>query len=338
MKYEPVRKEFPKMKICVISTSALCTPPTDDGYAGIERMAWLAVRGLSELGHTVHLIAKTGSGTPPNGKLFEIEDDKRALSIADMLSREFGVEAYLDESHDKLLSIYRPEYKQLSRYEVMSATGNPRCPVLISEGQRREKFNDAPWPIIPQSIDLESLPLYEGERDEYALCLTQKIREKRVPWACEVAVRTNTPLYIHGPGWSVDPEIERYSDSRPDLIHNEGEVGGAEKLQKLQHAKALIHLPGALGWSEAGGIVVLEALATGTPVIVSRNGALPSYVVQEKNGFIVDSVEEAVDALGKIETIRPEDCRKSVERFDYRRNALLCEALLKRVIAGEQWA
>lgn len=322
------------MKICVISTNALKTPP--DAYGGIELQAWLTVMGLSSLGHTVHLIAKEGSETPPRGALFIYGSDNDLWKVVSHVDWTQRPDCWIDETHNKILTGMHPEFPQLSRYEIMSLMGNPHCPVLISEGQRHEKFNDASWPIIPQSIDLDVLPLYTGQRENYLLYLGQKIREKRVGWACEIAVRTNTPLYIHGPGWSIDPEIEEYARKYPDLIHNEGEVGGAEKLEKLQHAKALLHFPGAMGWSEAGGIVVLEALAVGTPCVVSRNGCLPEYMGQQ-NGFVADSVEEAIDAIQKVDSIHPEDCRKSVEKHDFRIVAHQYEEVCQRIILGERW-
>jgi glycosyltransferase involved in cell wall biosynthesis len=327
------RKEY--MNIVVISTDSLLTPPT--AYGGIELQAWLIVKGLSGRGHHVHLIAKEGSSAPPNGNLYPYAGNHELAQAIDMISSERSIDCWIDETHDKLLTKWHPELPQITRYEVMSLMGDPRCPVLISKGQRDEKFGGADWPIVYQSIDLDVLPLYGGERDNYLLYMGQKIPEKRVGWACEVAVRSNIPLYIHGPGWNVDPVIEEYAVKYPALIHNEGEVGGWEKVQKLQGAKALLHFPGARGWCEAGGIVVLEALAVGTLCLVSRNGCLLEYIQPGANGYVVDSIEEAVDALSRIDRIRPEDCRKSVERFDYRKNAVEIEALCQRVARGERW-
>jgi glycosyltransferase involved in cell wall biosynthesis len=326
------------MNICVISTSALLTPPT--AYGGIEKIAWLTVAGMSLLGHTVHLIAKRGSKTPPNGSLFEIDNDHQVIEICDHLSEKYDTMIFIDESHDKLLSIIRPDYLQISRYQVMSLTGNPRCPVLISKGQRDAKFGGADWPIIYQSIDFDQLPLFPGKREDYLLYLGQKITEKRIDWACEVAAKTKCPLYIHGPGWG-QPEchnlIRGYEILYPEYIYNEGEVGGEEKIYKLQHAKALIHLPGALNWCEAGGIAVLEALAVGTPCIVSRNGCLPEYVQNGANGFVVDSIEEAIDAVHYIDNINPIVCAASVEQFNYRSQAKHYEDLCRKAARGERW-
>ena len=77
-----------RSKICVISTASLQTPPT--AYGGIELQAWLTVKGLSCLGHTVHLIAKEGSQIPPNGILQTYSGDKDLLSAVVLLLGRVG--------------------------------------------------------------------------------------------------------------------------------------------------------------------------------------------------------------------------------------------------------
>jgi glycosyltransferase involved in cell wall biosynthesis len=287
----------------------------------------------------VHLIAKEGSYTPPNGNLYTYEGE-RGLINAIAKSTEEAIDCFIDETHDKIMSYRFPDLPQITRYEVMSLMGNPKCPVLISKGQRDAKFGGVSWPILYQSIDLDQLPVYTGKRDDYLLYLGQKITEKRLDWACEAAAKTNTPFYIHGPGWG-QPEchnlIRGYEMLYPELIHNEGEVGGEEKIYKLQHAKAMIYLPGALDWCEAGGIAVLEALAAGTPCIVSRNGCLPEYVQHGANGYVVDSIEEAIDAIHRLDCIDPVVCAASVQGFNYRSQAKQYEDLCRRAAHGERW-
>jgi glycosyltransferase involved in cell wall biosynthesis len=291
------------------------------------------------LGHRVSLIAGEGSAAPPNGRLYTYRG-KDQLLRAILRAAQEPVTCFIDETHDKLMSVYYPDMPQMTRYEVMSLMGNPKCPVLISRGQRDTKFDGRPWPIIYQSIDFSELPLYRGPRDNYLLYLGQKITEKRIDWACETACRTETPLFIHGPGWGQQEchaLIRGYEILYPELIHNEGEIGGADKLLKLQRAKALVHLPGALDWCEAGGIVVLEALAVGTPCIVSDNGCLPEYIESGVNGYVVHSIAEAVDAVNKIGRIDPVACSASVARFNYREQAKRYEDLCRRVARGETW-
>lgn len=327
-----------KMNIVVVSTDSLKTPP--DAYGGIEMQAWLTVRGLSRMGHRVHLVAKEGSRTPPNGNLYPYEGERGLLNAIAELIRNGPVDCFIDETHDKIMTYHYPDLPQISRYEVMSLMGSPKCPVLISEGQRDAKFGGADWPIINQAIDLEQLPFYRGPRDDYLLYMGQKITEKRIDWACEAAAKTEIPLYIHGPGWGqaeCHALIRGYELLYPEFIHNEGEIGGVEKLRKMQRAKALIHLPGALNWCEAGAIVVLEALAVGTPCIVSDNGCLPEYVQHGTNGFVVDSVEGAVDAIRRIERIDPAVCAASVAKFDYLTIAKQYDDLCRRVMRGERW-
>jgi glycosyltransferase involved in cell wall biosynthesis len=339
--YTTVVPRTDRMNIVVISPASLCTPPCEDGYGGIERQAWLICEGLVRLGHRVTLIAKEGSKRPLRGELITYDGDEDLLNAVDK-ARTFttAIDCWIDETHNKILSILMPNLPQITRYEVMSLMGNPKCPVLISGGQRDAKFDGKDWPIIYQSVNLDELPFYEGPRRDYLLYMGQKITEKRIDWACEAAAKTGTPLYIHGPGWG-QPEchnlIRGYTMLYPELIHNEVEIGGAEKINKLQHAKALIHLPGALNWCEAGGIVVLEALAVGTPCIVSDNGCLPEYIQDGVNGFVVKSIGEAADAIRKIDRIDPSNCTRSVEKYHYIHQAAQYDDLCRRAARGETW-
>src|SRR5512135_3600282 len=127
------------MKLCVISTASLLTPPTD--YGGMELEAYLMVKSLQERGHTVSLIAKTGGSYAPNGALYEVNDEREIPDLfrRGIISRE-NLDAVIDFSHDKTFSMAFPEFPQLSNYQVMSKTGAGICPVLISDGQRIAKF------------------------------------------------------------------------------------------------------------------------------------------------------------------------------------------------------
>ena len=93
-----------------------------------------------------------------------------------------------------------------------------------------------------------------------------------------------------------------------------GEVGGREKDEFLGNAHALLF---PIDWPEPFGLVMIEALACGTPVIAWRNGSVPEVIDDGVTGFVVDNVDEAVQAVGRVETLN----RHSVpqvfeERFD----------------------
>src|SRR5947208_11712643 len=92
-----------------------------------------------------------------------------------------------------------------------------------------------------------------------------------------------------------------------------GPVGGAVRAETLGSARALLHL---INFDEPFGLSVVEALACGTPVIASNRGSMPELVDPGVTGFLVDSVDAAVDAIGRIGEIDRAACRAAVsERF-----------------------
>jgi glycosyltransferase involved in cell wall biosynthesis len=91
-----------------------------------------------------------------------------------------------------------------------------------------------------------------------------------------------------------------------------GEIGGPAKDEFLGAAKALLF---PVEWSEPFGLVMIEALATGTPVIAWRRGSIPEVIQQGKTGFIVSNIDEAVKAVGQIDNLDRKICR---EDFEYR--------------------
>src|SRR5205814_9556068 len=96
-----------------------------------------------------------------------------------------------------------------------------------------------------------------------------------------------------------------------------GEVGHAEKNKLLGGATALLF---PIDWPEPFGLVMIEALACGTPVIGFPCGSVPEIIVEGETGFIVEDIDRAVEAGGKIEQISRARCRRVVEvRFTARR-------------------
>jgi glycosyltransferase involved in cell wall biosynthesis len=114
------------------------------------------------------------------------------------------------------------------------------------------------------------------------------------------------------------------------LVRFVGEIGGADKAQLLVHARALLF---PIEWAEPFGLVMIEALACGTPVIAWRRGSVPEIIDDGVNGLIVDNVDQAVAAIDRLSTVDRADCRRSFEaRFDAQRMAGEYLAVYQRVI------
>ncbi|MET0270028.1 MAG: glycosyltransferase family 4 protein [Sphingomonas sp.] len=110
----------------------------------------------------------------------------------------------------------------------------------------------------------------------------------------------------------------------------DGPVGGAERVRVLGAAAALLHL---INFDEPFGLSVVEALASGTPVIATRRGSMPELIEDGVTGFLVDTVDEAVAAVSRLGEIDRAACRKSVvDRFSVDRMADAYLALYRQII------
>jgi len=111
-----------------------------------------------------------------------------------------------------------------------------------------------------------------------------------------------------------------------------GAVGPVERDALLGGAFALLHL---IGFAEPFGLSVVEALATGTPVIAFRLGSMPELIRHGRTGFLVDDVSQAVDAIGQVGSLRRRDCRDDVEaRFTAERMVADYAEVFARIVSG----
>jgi glycosyltransferase involved in cell wall biosynthesis len=147
--------------------------------------------------------------------------------------------------------------------------------------------------------------------------------EKRVDRAVEIARRVGMPLRIAAKVDTVDRE---YFDSKirklfdDPLIEFLGEIGENEKSDFLGNAYALLF---PIDWPEPFGLVMIEAMACGTPVIAYRLGSAPEVLDEGTTGFLVNSLDDAVRAVGRISSLDRKICRQVFEeRFSARRMCL----------------
>lgn len=140
-------------------------------------------------------------------------------------------------------------------------------------------------------------------------------RVKGVHSAIAIAKATGIPLVIAG-NVAPDGENRDYFTCviRPQIdninIRYIGPVNDEQKNHLLRKAKALLF---PIEWDEPFGIVMTEAMACGTPVIALRRGAVPEVISDGVDGFVCDSVEQMVDAVGKLDKLDRRDCRIKVE-------------------------
>jgi glycosyltransferase involved in cell wall biosynthesis len=111
-----------------------------------------------------------------------------------------------------------------------------------------------------------------------------------------------------------------------------GEVSHGEKVELLQHARATVF---PISWQEPFGLVMIESMACGTPVIATRWGAVPEVIEHGRSGIIVDDYREMAGALAEADELEPAECRRSAEeRFSAERMVQDYVAAYEAVLKG----
>lgn len=174
--------------------------------------------------------------------------------------------------------------------------------VSISDHQRLPL--DANWvATIQHGLPPDLLAFSAAGRDGYLAFLGRICPEKRPDRAIEIAKRAGIPLKIAA---KVDPVDEAYFDEmiRPlldhPLIDYIGEIGEERKSDFLGNARAVLF---PIDWPEPFGLVMIEAMACGTPIIAWREGSVPEVVDHGLTGYIVSSIDEAVAAVGRLDRL-----------------------------------
>jgi glycosyltransferase involved in cell wall biosynthesis len=190
--------------------------------------------------------------------------------------------------------------------------------ISISDAQRAPM----PWASWLATVH-HGLPvdLHEPTFDQgdYLAFLGRISPEKRVDRAIEIAKRIGMPLRVAA---KIDDADRSYFESEiSDLLVNSdvefvGEIGETEKTEFLGKAAALLF---PIDWPEPFGLVMIEAMSCGTPIIAFRGGSVAEIIDEGVTGFIVESVEQAVEAWKKVESLdRKAVHQRFLERFTAR--------------------
>lgn len=345
------------LRIAQLAPLWLPVPPAR--YGGTERVVHALTEELAERGHEVTLFAAGGSRTSGRLRtacerpLWEMPKDeqfiRQVLQVEELarVSERFDVV----HSHVECLPWLAGERIQapvittlhgrldLPHVRPLFATYRDQALVSISDAQREPLLDlHLNWvATIHHGLDLRSSFSLGAGDGGYLLFLGRIAPEKDPATAIRVAIRAGIPLRIAA---RVDPVDEAYFRQAvaPHLGHPliswMGEVGQEEKAALLRAARALL-LP--VDWPEPFGLVFIEALASGTPVIARRRGSLPEIVRHGGHGWLVETEEELLDAVARIDAIDRAACREhALERFGVARMADDYEHVYRAAVAGER--
>jgi glycosyltransferase involved in cell wall biosynthesis len=186
--------------------------------------------------------------------------------------------------------------------------------VSISNSQR----GPIPWAKLDRYGAARAAPLslyeFHPEPQDYFAFVGRISPEKRCDRAIEIALACDTPLHIAA---KVDNADREYYEQKIEplldhpLVTFVGEIGDAEKNDFIGNARALLT---PIDWPEPFGLVIIEAMACGTPVIAYAHGSVPELVDDGETGFIVHNQEEAIAAAKAIGRISRRTCRATFER------------------------
>jgi glycosyltransferase involved in cell wall biosynthesis len=313
-------------------------------YGGTERVVSYLTEELVNLGHEVTLFASGDSHTRAKlvaacpEALWRDPECRETLPqhvrlmqmVFEDVSRFDVVHFHCDYLQFPLLRLcpcrsittihgrlYTPDLKGLFE-------GYPEVPLVSISDSQRQPMPDANWQGTVYHGLPRNLQTFRNRGENYLAFLGRISPEKRLDRAIEIARGSGRKLKVAAKIYPEDRAyftevIQPLMEEAQSFVEFIGEVGGREKDEFLGNASALLF---PIDWPEPFGLVMIEALACGTPVIAWRCGSVPEVISDGVTGFIVDSVEHAVQAVIRVASLRREACRNAFEeRFEAARMA-----------------
>lgn len=295
------------------------TPVPVRKYGGTERIVYWLADALAGLGHDPVLLTPPGSSSEAAEvvslpeELFERAERDPELRLDPRLPEG------LDALHCFCPFVARSRVPHIETVEGNAMPGPPTPAHVFVSRNHMERMGGRHY--VHNGVPVEAFE-YRAEKEDWFLFLSKARWEvKGVDRAERIARRAGIQLVIAG-GW-------RFNWSW--RLSSVGMVGGERKRRLLAGARAVLF---PVRWDEPFGIVVAEALASGTPVIASRRGSLPELVPPHV-GFLCDTEDEFVEAVGRIGEIDPAACRRwAEERLGADRMADDYLELYRRAVAG----
>ena len=321
------------MRIGMIAPLELRVPPV--AYGGTELLVSLLTEELVKLGHNVTLYATGDSvtnaklvsccstflrGSPRDKWVYNLQNVAACLENSenfDIIHNHTFTEGLSMAGLSKtpvlttLHGILEPDWEELFlKYKGWYNTISFSAKSLLPE---KDRFAG----VIYNAIDVDSYPFKTTAKKDYMLFLSRISHEKGPDIAIEVAKRMGRKLIIAGNIDTKDvpfyeEEIKPQIDN--DLITFIGEAD-YEKKRKLMSGAYCLLAP--ITWNEPFGLFMVEAMACGTPVVVFNRGSAPEIVIDGQTGFVVETVDDMIEAVKNIGKIDRARCRRHVKfNFD----------------------
>jgi len=329
-----------KLKIAQIAPLWFSIPPKK--YGGIERIVHFLTEELVKRGHQVTLFASGDSKT--KGKLISVVKKglisqgipwfdytwnnfsaARALEMAsefDILHCHWGISTIFYQKFIKtpiLYTFHNIPRENDHRWKIFEYYKNEILAVFVSKSEMRNcpvKFKKN-W-VVYNGIDLNQFK-FNPEPNNHFVWIGRISPEKGIENVIKVAKRLKLKLLLAA---QLQPMMKDYFEKeiRPNLnsrIHYVGELSQNQLSKFYGSAKALFY---PIEWEEPFGLVMAEAMACGTPVIVFDRGSAREIVKDGKTGFVVKNITGIVKSIKKIDKISRQACRQRVEKyFTYQR-------------------
>jgi glycosyltransferase involved in cell wall biosynthesis len=322
------------MRIAVVAPPWAPIPPPL--YGGIELVVDQLATGLQASGHDVTLFA-TGDSTsqvPLKWVLPEAEGMRIGMAVPEMRHVLYSYSSISDydvvHDHTILGPFYAEKFPGLRIATTIHGPFNeeltdlysslaPRVPIIcISNAQRRAAPDLQVGRVIHHGIDASAFVQGDGDGDddgEYLLFLGRMSPDKGAHRAIEVARKAGVRLLLAAK--MREPWERRYFEEYVEPFLGDsavylGEVSHEHKLELLRGAKSLLF---PIRWNEPFGMVMLEAFASGTPVIAFPEGAAPEVIEDGRTGFLCDDEAAMADAVGRLDEIDRSACRAAVEGY-----------------------
>lgn len=345
----------PALRIAQVAPPFEAVPPV--AYGGTERIVGTLVTELDRRGHDVTLFA-SGDSTAPGRLVPVVPRALRSLGLNTepapyLIATQLAVlreASSFDVVHAHLEFSGLVLARALATPTVVTFHGRIDQPwsaglladapdglVAISAAQAYA-HPEVPWSIIHNGLALEAAP-FDERRGEVLCYVGRFMPEKGLVEAIEIARRAGRPLRVAAKEPSTPAEQAYYEESfgptgRSADVEYLGELAGPERDRLLASSHATL-MPG--DWPEPFGLVAIESLACGTPVVARRTGALPEIVRDGIDGIVADDVAELSRRLPEIDAIDRAAIRASVlSRFSAERMVDGYEALYARLLGRQE--